>query len=251
MGIAMNAEVSVPDKKRLRFEDYLPREGFAEIELTSEDFRAILNDAMPGVEWPDNVIDTVVDGLADHLARAKGQFGWSSFNTRRRDLRERLNLLRGSLKTAAHILASSGDLREKIDIDLLGFMTNVAVEADPGLTPALLNRKYASAHAQIKHILMHVEAAVAVLEKTSADGPARAAWYDLIVEGAVAAAQSLAIPLAIGGDRDHNPHDTPFVRLIMGLEALLPPKMQSQSLAACAKRIERSPAWRSTRLDKI
>ena len=106
------------------------------------------------------------------------------------------------------------------------------------------------AHEQISHILVPVERAAAA-EETSADGPARAAWYDLIVEGAGAAARSLAIPLTIGGDRDGNPHDTPFVRLIMGLEALLPPKMQSQSLAACAKRIERSPAWRSTRLDKI
>jgi hypothetical protein len=243
----MNAEASVPDQKRRRFEDYLPREGFAEIELTPDRFRVILNDAMPGGEWSDDLVDTVREEVAHHLAQAVGQSGWFSFNTKRPDLRERLELLRDSLKTAAHILASSGNLREKIDIDLLGFMTNVAVEADPGLTPALLNRKYASAHAQIKHILMHVEAAAAVLEKTSADGPARAAWYDLIVEGAVAAAQSLAIPLTIGGDRSQDPYDTPFVRLIMGLEALLPPKMQSRSLAACAKRIERSPAWCLTR----
>jgi hypothetical protein len=243
----MNAEASVPDQKRRRFEDYLPREGFAEIELTPDRFRVMLNDAMPGGEWPDNVIDAVVDELTDHLARANGQFGWSSFNTKRWDLRERLDLLRGSLKTAAYILASSGDLREKIDVDLLGFISKVAIEADPDLTPSAMRQKYAAAHEQISHILMQVEAAAAALEETSADGPARAAWYDRIVEGAIAAAQSLAIPLTIGGDRDHNPQDTPFVRLIMGLEALLPPKMQSRSLAACAKRIERSPAWRSTR----
>jgi hypothetical protein len=109
----MNAEATVLDQKRSRYEDYLPREGFAEIELTSEDFRAILNDAMPGGEWPANVIDAVVDELRDHLARANGQFGWSSFNTKRGDLRERLDLLRGSLKTAAYILASSGDLQRE------------------------------------------------------------------------------------------------------------------------------------------
>jgi hypothetical protein len=243
----MNVETTVPDQKRHRYEDYLPREGFAEIELTSDHFRAILNDAMPNGEWPDNVIDAVVDELADHLARAIGQFGWSSSNTRRRDLRERLDLLRGSLKTAAYILASSGDLREKIDVDLLGFITNVAIEADPGLTPSAVRQKYAAAHEQISHILVPVETAAAALEETSADGPARAAWYDLIVEGAGAAARSLAIPLTIGGDRDGNPHDTPFVRLVMGLESLLPSEMQSPSMAACAKRIERSPAWCLTR----
>jgi hypothetical protein len=237
----------VPDQKRSRYEDYLPREGFAEIELTSEDFRATLHEAMPGVELSEDAIDTAIDQIAEYFARANGHFDWSSSNTRRWDLRERLDLLRGSLKTAAYILASSGDLREKIDVDLLGFITNVAIEADPGLTPSAVRQKYAAAHEQISHILVPVETAAAALEETSADGPARAAWYDLIVEGAGAAARSLAIPLTIGGDRDGNPHDTPLVRLIMGLEALLPPKMQSRSLAACAKRIERSPAWRSKR----
>ncbi len=106
---------------------------------------------MPGGEWPDDIIDTVIDEVTHHLAQVIGQFGWSPFNTRRRDLHKCLELLRDSLETAADILASSGDLREKIDIDLLGFMTNVVVEADPGLTSALMNRKYASAHAQIKH----------------------------------------------------------------------------------------------------
>ena len=243
----MNVETTVPDLKRHRYEDYLPREGFSEIELTSEDFRAILNDAMPGGEWPDDAIDMAVDQIAECFARAIGQFGWSSSNTRRRDLRERLDLLGGSLKTAAYILASSGDLREKIDIDLLGFVTNVAVDADSSLTLSAVRQKHAAAHEQISYMLMQVEAAAAVLEETSADGPARATWYDLIVEGAVAAAQSLAIPLMIGGDRDHNPHDTPFVRLIMGLESLLPSAMQSPSMAASVKRIERSPAWCSAR----
>ncbi len=237
----------MPDQKRRRFEDYLPREGFAEIELTSDHFRAILNDAMPSGEWPDNVIDAVVDELADHLARAIGQFGWSSFNTKRRDLRNRLKLLRDSFETAADILASSGDLREKIDVDLLGFIANVAVEAEPGLTSSAMNRKYAAAHEQIRHMLKDVKAAETIIEQSSADGPARATYYDLIVEGARSAAQSLAIPLTIGGDRDGNPHDTPFVRLVMGLESLLPSEMQSPSMAACAKRIERSPAWCLTR----
>ncbi len=237
----------MPDQKRRRFEDYLPREGFTEIELTSDHFRAILNDAMPSGEWPDNVIDAVVDELADHLARAIGQFRWSSFNTKRCDLRKRLKLLRDSLETAADILASSGDLREKIDVDLLGFIANVAVEEEPGLTSSAMNRKYAAAHEQIRHMLKDVKAAETIIEQSSADGPARATYYDLIVEGAGAAARSLAIPLTIGGDRDGNPHDTPFVRLVMGLESLLPSEMQSPSLAACAKRIERSPAWCLTR----
>jgi hypothetical protein len=207
----------------------------------------ILNDAMPGVEWPDNAIDAVVDELDDHLARAIGQFGWSSFNTKRRDLSKRLKLLRDSLETAADILGSSGDLREKIDVDLLGFIANVAVEAAPGLTSFAMNRKYFAAHEQIRHMLEDVKAAETIMEQSSADGPARATYYDRIVEGARSAARSLAIPLTIGGDRSRDPYDTPFVRLVKRLESFLPSQMQSASLAACAKRIERSPAWRSTR----
>jgi hypothetical protein len=52
----MNAEATVPEQKHRRFEDHLPREGFAEPELTSDRFRAIPKDAMPGGEWPDAVI---------------------------------------------------------------------------------------------------------------------------------------------------------------------------------------------------
>ena len=133
------------DQKHRRFEDYLPHEGFEEIELTSENLRAILNDAMPNGEWPDDVIDAVADQVSDNLARAIGQFGWAQFNTKRGDLRECLGELKNSLETAADILASSGDLRKKIDVDLLGFMTNVAVEADPDLTPSAMRQKYATA----------------------------------------------------------------------------------------------------------
>jgi len=202
---------------------------------------------MPGGEWPANVIDAVVDDLADHLARAIGQFGWSSFNTKRRDLRKRLKLLRDSLETAADILASSGDLREKIDVDLLGFITNVAVEAAPGLTSSAMNRKIRCRTRTSQAYVGGCSSRRDHYEQSSADRPARANWHDLIIEGAVAAGQSLAIPLTIGGDRSRDPYDTPFVRLVKRLELFLPSQMQSASLAACAKRIERSPTWCSTR----
>jgi hypothetical protein len=166
------------DNKRRRFEDYLPREGFAEVAISVEDFRAILSDAMPRLKCPDDVIDAVFEEVPEYLSRAAGQWGWSPFNTGRQALRERLELLRKSLKTAAYILASSGDLREKIDIDLLGFMANVAIEANPDLTRAATARKYAAAHAAIEQILPHVEATGAIMEQTSADGPARMVWYD-------------------------------------------------------------------------
>jgi hypothetical protein len=115
---------------------------------------------------------------------------------------------------------------EKIDIDLLGFIANVAVEAVPGLTPSTMRQKYAAAHEQIRHILKDVEAAETIIAQSSADGPARATYYDPIVEGARSAAQSLAIPFTIGGDRSRDPYDTPFVRLVMGLESFLPSQMQ-------------------------
>jgi hypothetical protein len=240
-------EDQMPDEKRRRFQDYLTREGFADVAISLEQFQTILSDATPGVDWPNYGIDAAFDEVTEYLSRAVGHWGWSSFNTRRQALRERLELLRTSLKTAAYILALSGDLREKIDIDLLGFITNVAIEKESDLTSAAMHRKYGAIHAEMGKMLTHVEAAADIMREASADGPARAAWYDLIVEGAGAAARSLAIPLTIGGDRDGNPHDTPFVRLVMGLESLLPSEMQSPSMAACAKRIERSPAWCLTR----
>ena len=206
------------NEKGRRFEEYLPREGFADVAISAEDFGAILSDALPGVEWPDNVIDAAFEEAAGYLSRAVGHWGWSTFNTRRRDLRERLELLRKSLKTAAYILASVGDLREKIDIDLLGFIANAAIEKDPDLTYAAMNRKYAAVHYGLEKLITYVETAGAIMDQTSADGPARMTWYDPIVAGSVAAARRLDIPLTIGGDRSDDPGDTPFIRLIMGLE---------------------------------
>ena len=165
-------EDQMPDEKRRRFEDYLPREGFADVAISLEQFRTILSDATPGVEWPNYGIDAAFDEVTEYLSRAVGHWGWSSFNTRRQALRERLELLRTSLKTS-YILASSGDLREKIDVDLLGFITNVAIEADSGLTPSAMRQKVATAHEQIRQILSDVEAAGAFIEQSSADGPSR------------------------------------------------------------------------------
>lgn len=121
------------------------------------------------------------------------------------------------------------------------------IEPEPSVTPMAVTQKYASAHEQIEVILKDIEAAQVVMEQSSADGPARQVWYDFVVAGAVIVAQNLLIPLTIGGDRSRDPYDTPFVRLVKRLESLLPLKMQSRSMAACAKRIERSPAWSSKR----
>jgi hypothetical protein len=238
---------SVRDQKRRRFEDYLPREGFAEIELSLQDFRMILTDAVPDGEWADDVIDAALDEVREHFARAVGEFGWFQFNAKRRDLEKRLALLRENLETAVHILASAGHLREKIDIDLLGFIANVAVEVEPSLTSSEMKQKCASVYDQIRDILKNVKAAENTIKQCSTDGPARASYYDRIVEGTCSGAQILAIPLTTGGDRSRDSHDTPFVRFVKRLESFLPSQMQSNSLAACAKRIERSPAWRSSR----
>ena len=42
------------------------------------------------------------------------------------------------------------------------------------------------------------------------------------------------------GDRERDPYATPFTRFVFAVEKLLPRKGQSNSLAACAKQIERA-----------
>ena len=69
-----------------RFEEYLSREGFAELEISNDDFVAILNDASPGVEWPDDRIDAALEEVTGYLSQAIGHWGWSTFKTKRREL---------------------------------------------------------------------------------------------------------------------------------------------------------------------
>jgi hypothetical protein len=81
-------------------------------------------------------------------------------------------------------------------------------------------------------------------------GPAPRAWYSGFVRDLAEIAHGLGIDVTTCGDWSKNPHDTPFTVLVFAVEPLLPPGEQSDSLAVCAKRIDRAIAASGDEIDQ-
>jgi hypothetical protein len=71
-------------------------------------------------------------------------------------------------------------------------------------------------------------------------GPTARAWYSGFIRDVAKIAEGIGIDVTTGGDRSENPHATPFTRFVFAVEKLLPDGERSQTLAACAKRIDRA-----------
>ncbi len=65
-------------------------------------------------------------------------------------------------------------------------------------------------------------------------------WYDEYTQLMTQVADLLGIKISTAGDRGEVPYATPFTVLAFTAERVLPEEAQSNTLAACAKRIDRS-----------
>jgi hypothetical protein len=82
-------------------------------------------------------------------------------------------------------------------------------------------------------------------------GPAPRAWYSGFVRDlAEIAEEDLSIDVTTGGDWSKNPHETPFTVFVFAVESLLPPGDHSDSLAVCARRIDRAIAASEDEIDQ-
>jgi hypothetical protein len=77
-------------------------------------------------------------------------------------------------------------------------------------------------------------------EQKPAKGPAPRNWYSSFVRDLAEIAKKLGIEVTTQGDRERNPYATPFTRFVFAVEKLLPREAQADSLAACAKQLERA-----------
>jgi hypothetical protein len=92
---------------------------------------------------------------------------------------------------------------------------------------------------ELERALVRVPASFSGRQKPG-KGPAPRAWYFGFVCDLVEIAKELGIEVTTQGNRERDPHATPFTRFVFAVEKLLPRKAQSNSLTACAKQIERT-----------
>jgi hypothetical protein len=71
-------------------------------------------------------------------------------------------------------------------------------------------------------------------------GPPPRHWYPRFARDLAEIANEHGIEVTTQGDRERDPHATPFTRFVFAVEKLLPRRGQSSSLTACAKQIERA-----------
>jgi hypothetical protein len=81
-------------------------------------------------------------------------------------------------------------------------------------------------------------------------GPAPRAWYSGFVRDLAEIADGLGIDVTTGGDWSKNSHETPFTVFVFAVESLLPPEEISDSLAVCARRIDRAIAASEDEIDQ-
>ena len=92
----------------------------------------------------------------------------------------------------------------------------------------------------LKLTLAHPPAAFAGIADKRRRGPKPQFWYSGFLRDLVEIANFLAIPVTTSADRSANPHDTRFTWLVfVAEELLLPSGMASNSLATCARRVDR------------
>jgi hypothetical protein len=82
-------------------------------------------------------------------------------------------------------------------------------------------------------------------------GPVPRAWYSGFVRDLAEIAQRWGVDVTTGGDWSKNPHATPFTLFVFAVESLLPPGEGSDSLAVCAKRIDRAIAASEDEIDEL
>jgi hypothetical protein len=87
-------------------------------------------------------------------------------------------------------------------------------------------------------------------QQTPRQGRAPRAWYSGFVRDLAEIADGLGIDVTTCGDWSKNPHETPFTVFVFAVEPLLPPGENSDSLAVCAKRIDRAIAASEDEIDQ-
>jgi len=226
---------------------YADSNHFADVEMPEAEFIAAVRGALPGCTRSDDQIASVLDDVQSLLGKALGQFNWSGYRTPRSVLAARIKQLEHSLAAAADILASSGHNRTKEDSDVLSFIAKVGAPSASEVAAA--NQEIATCRESISAMLARTRRAKKQFESLNGAGNPPLLWYEPIVEASILIAMMLEVPLVTAGDRSTNPYETPFTWLTFHLEQFLPKEMRSDQLSGCAKRIQRSAAWRRVRQD--
>jgi hypothetical protein len=139
-------------------------------------------------------------------------------------------------------------LLHDLDIQVANFLALTRTFGRPGTLPRDTRPELETGLAAIEAMHATVEQALVVATMSSSrKGRRQSGWKVAFVDLMAQVAYHLGIAATTGGDRDSNPHATPFTDLVFEIERFLPEGMRSESFAACARRIDRARSGPVTR----
>jgi len=212
--------------------------------LDRETFDAILNTLSDRFGLSVKQADEAFNLLQDRLHLVAGRFWHETQTINRKDVVSRLEKLSVSARDAALALqavrSGPGDLHDLAVITLLSEV----------LRSHLPELSLQESREQVEGLLQTVETLYYYSEEArglvshmgSRKGQRGLAWYDAFVDLMIEAAALLGIRVTTAGDRVEDPYATPFTVLVYAVERSLPQRARSKTLAACAKRTDRSLA---------
>lgn len=213
----------------------------ATIEIEREDFDGLIQQINARFGTQLICSDRCWGRFKDRIRFVAGRFQDHAEAVDRRSVEDRLKKLTGNVQT---IIASLSPVRSGIhdgrDCELISYLEQVIAfghECD-----------VAAARLHIETLLkvaegleVHCERGLVLLSQIpSKKGQRGNSWYDDFVELMSELAGELGMKVSTAGDRSEDPSATPFTMMVFALEKVLPEGAQSNTLAACAKRIQRS-----------
>jgi hypothetical protein len=211
-------------------------------ELGPEWLEAILQNLNQQFGLTLRLTDGIFEQLKEQLRIVAGGVEAHADLITRKELETRLKKLKGHVGSAVELLTPVRlGTMQRGDFELIMLLSEVVGERHGGMTAAEARDQLDTILKVLEALDDHCERAQAKLASLPAKtGRPALDFYDgfvaLMVE--VAAKLELSITTAWDPADDHNA--TPFTLLVYSVEAVLPREAWSNSLAACAKRIERS-----------
>ncbi len=229
------------------YSELLRAVGISHVEVQEERFSDVVRRALQSAEVSDLPalpdLSDLLDDAREALGRAMWELNWAKDRAKKKDLAARLAEFAAALDTVAEILASTGRLRNMVDIDLLKLVSEEAAASDE--TPPQAMARYRDLRTAVEGVRKDVAMATGLLGKLDADGQPSLHGYDHVVALAMRIAKQVGVALTTGGNREDDQHATPFTLLVQGLDTFLPDLHRAKTLATCARRIERSASWRA------
>jgi hypothetical protein len=189
--------------------------------------------------------DEAFELLQDQIRVVAGRYWIETEAVDRKTIVDRVTKLAISVRHVQRQLAPvRGGLHESADLEVVQLLSQVVDMAHRGQLARPMEQ-IATFLDVVDRFDRYCDQALAVLGQLPAKkGQRGLRWYDELVRLMVDVAGLLGMKVSTAGDRrgDHkeSPYLTPFTALVSWAEMALPPGAQSETFAACAKRIERS-----------